>query len=93
MANKARPERVSGDFDFRRVRSALAEQFITQKQLAASAQLSASWINQVLAGRRPPGRLARIEIERGLAKLGLDPAAVLSDGPVHASPTETQSRA
>jgi len=58
-------------FDARRLRGILAEEQITYTRLAAACDLNREYLCHVLAGKRKPGELMLIKLERGLRTLGL----------------------
>jgi transcriptional regulator with XRE-family HTH domain len=59
------------DLNFRQLRGLLAAQRISHKRYAQACGLSYSLVSHILTGRAP-GELAKIKLERGLARLGLD---------------------
>lgn len=74
---------MSASLNCRRLRGLLKEQGVTQRRFALVADLHETHVSQILTGRKLPGELTLIKIERGLKHLGLtldpSPGDVLRD--------------
>ena len=73
-------------FNYRRVRGALAERMVSQKELAGASRLSHHLVNRLLNGHEPPGELARYKLRDGLESLGIDTRMVFTE------PTESETK-
>jgi hypothetical protein len=62
-------------FDARALRGRLAEERLTVTRFATACGLSRAFLYHVLSERQRPGELARIKIERGMQRLGLESEA------------------
>jgi hypothetical protein len=54
------------------LRALLARNRITHRRFAAACELSIPYTSRLLTGAVTPGRLGRIQLERGMVRLGLD---------------------